>query len=311
MESMKNRMDYQKIFAEIAEELRGVEDAGQVASYIPELSRVDPGKLGIHLTTLQGQHYGLGDSEERFSIQSISKVLSLTLALKVAGESVWERVGVEPSGSAFNSLVQLEYERGIPRNPLINAGAIVVCDLLVSCLDDPEAALLDFVRGLGGVSSVDFSPAVAVSEMRTGFRNHALAHLMKDFGNIHNDIDAVLDLYFHLCSLEMSCQELAQSFLFLAADGVNPLTDEIVTTPRRTKRINSIMQMCGFYDEAGEFAFRTGLPGKSGVGGGIVAIHPGQYSVAVWSPRLNKNGNSYKGMQVLESLTTKTESSIF
>ncbi|KHE93336.1 MAG: glutaminase [Candidatus Scalindua rubra] len=308
---MIKNIDYQKIFREIADELKNVEDSGEVATYIPELSNVDPGKLGIHLASVQGDHYFFGDSNEKFSIQSISKVLSLTLALKIAGESVWDRVGVEPSGTAFNSLVQLEYERGIPRNPLINAGAIVICDILVSLLDDPKFELLDFVRRSTGISGIGYSPKVAVSEMRTGYRNYSLANLMKDFGNIHNDIDPVLDLYFHLCSIEMSCEELAQSFLFLASDGVNPMTNEIVTMPRRTKRINSIMQMCGFYDEAGEFAFRTGLPGKSGVGGGIVAIHPGEYSVAVWSPKLNKNGNSYKGMKVLESLTTKTQSSIF
>lgn len=303
--------DYQKIFREITDELKDVEDSGEVASYIPELRNVDPGKLGIHLTTLGGDHYSFGDSQEKFSTQSISKVLSLALALEVAGESVWNRVGVEPSGTAFNSLVQLEYERGIPRNPMINAGAIVVCDILVSHLGDPKVELLEFVRRISGISSIGYSTKVALSEVKSGYRNYSLTNLMKDFGNIHNDVDPVLDLYFHLCSIEMSCEELAQSFLFLAADGVNPVTNKIVTTPRRTKRINSIMQMCGFYDEAGEFAFRTGLPGKSGVGGGIVAIHPGEYSVAVWSPKLNKNGNSYKGMKVLESLTTHTQSSIF
>lgn len=304
-------IDYQKIFREIADEIQNVEDIGEVATYIPELSNVDPGKLGIHLATIQGDHYFFGDSNEKFSIQSISKVVSLTLALKIAGNSVWDRVGVEPSGTAFNSLVQLEYERGIPRNPLINAGAIVICDILVSLMEDPKFEVLDFIRRITGISNIDFSQKVAASEMRTGYRNYALANLMKDFGNIHNDIDPVLDLYFNLCSVEMSCKELAYSFLFLASNGVNPMTNEIIISPTRTKRINSIMQMCGFYDEAGEFAFRTGLPGKSGVGGGIVAILPGEYSVAVWSPRLNKNGNSYKGMKVLESLTTKTKSSIF
>ena len=308
---MMENIDYQKIFREIADEIQNVEDIGEVATYIPELSNVDPGKLGIHLATIQGDHYFFGDSNEKFSIQSISKVLSLTLALKIAGNSVWDRVGVEPSGTAFNSLVQLEYERGIPRNPLINAGAIVICDILVSLMEDPKFEVLDFIRRITGISNIDFSQKVAASEMRTGYRNYALANLMKDFGNIHNDIDPVLDLYFNLCSVEMSCKELAYSFLFLASNGVNPMTNEIIISPTRTKRINSIMQMCGFYDEAGEFAFRTGLPGKSGVGGGIVAILPGEYSVAVWSPRLNKNGNSYKGMKVLESLTTKTKSSIF
>ena len=308
---MIDKIDYQSIFQEIVQELKAVDDCGEVATYIPELGNVDPGKLGVHLTTVQGDHYCVGDSNERFSIQSISKLLSLTMALQIVGEDVWRRVGVEPSGTAFNSLVQLEYEKGIPRNPLINAGAIVVCDVLLGCLDNPKFELLAFIRKTSGIENIDVCSAVAESEMRTGYRNFALANLMKDFGNIHHDVNAVLDLYFYLCSIEMTCKELAQAFLFLAADGVNPITGETVISSQRTKRINSIMQMCGFYDEAGEFAFRTGLPGKSGVGGGIVALHPGKYSIAVWSPKLNNNGNSYKGMKVLEALTTKTQSSIF
>ncbi len=308
---MTNATDYQNIFREIVSEFKIADDCGEVATYIPELGKVDPEKLGIHLTTVQKFHYSFGDSNDKFSIQSIAKVLSLTLALKIMGKDIWKRVGVEPSGSAFNSLVQLEYEKGIPRNPFINAGAIVICDILVTCLNNPKLELLEFIRKTSGVESIDYSSKIADSEKLTGFRNYALTYFMKDFGNIYNEVEPVLDLYFHLCSIEMSCKELAQAFLFLASGGVNPITNETVISPRRTKRINSIMQMCGFYDEAGEFAFRTGLPGKSGVGGGIVAIHPGKYSIAVWSPKLNINGNSYKGMKVLEAVTTKTMSSIF
>ncbi|MBC8209744.1 MAG: glutaminase [Gammaproteobacteria bacterium] len=304
-------IDYQKIFHHIVAGFKDDDDCGKVATYIPELANVDPKKLGIHLTTVENNHFCFGDSNEKFSIQSISKVLSLTLALKVVGEEVWDRVGVEPSGSAFNSLVQLEYEKGIPRNPMINAGAIVICDFLLSCLDNPKYELLEFIRKISGIASIDYSVKVAESEVQTGFRNYSLANLMKGFGNIDNDIEAVMDLYFHLCSIEMSCKELAQAFLFLAADGINPIINETVISPGRTKRVNAIMQMCGFYDEAGEFAFRVGLPGKSGVGGGIVAVHPGKYCIAVWSPKLNKNGNSYRGMRVLEELTTKTQLSIF
>jgi len=308
---MNNLNDYEQIFAEIASEFSDADDCGEVASYIPELGKVDPRKLGIHLTTVGGDHHAFGDSNEKFSIQSISKVFSLTLALKLLGGDIWTRVGVEPSGSAFNSLVQLEYERGIPRNPFINSGAIVICDILVSCLANPKVQLLEFIRMSSGLQGIHYNETIAQSEKKTGFRNYASANFMKDFGNIHNDVDIVLDLYFHLCSIEMTCKELAQAFLFLASAGVNPLTHEVVISPTRTKRINSIMQMCGFYDEAGEFAFRAGLPGKSGVGGGIVAVHPGHYSIVVWSPKLNKNGNSYRGMKVLEALTTKTNLSIF
>lgn len=308
---MMTDIDYQKIFHEIATELGDIDNLGEVATYIPELGKVNPAKFGIHLTTVGMNHFSFGDSDEAFSIQSISKVLSLTLALKLIGKDVWQRVGVEPSGSPFNSLVQLEYEKGIPRNPFINAGAIVVCDILVSCLNNPKEEFIEFIRHISGIQSIDYNFAVAESEKQTGFRNYAVANFMKSFGNIHNDVEPVLDFYCHLCSIEMSCQELTQTFLFLASGGVNPVTNEMVISPERSKRINSVMQMCGFYDEAGEFAFKTGLPGKSGVGGGIVAIHPGEYCITVWSPRLNPNGNSYKGMKVLEAITTKTQSSIF
>jgi glutaminase len=306
-----SQIDYQKIFQEIATELDSYDDLGAVATYIPELSEVDPKKLGIHLTTIENDHFSYGDSEVKFSLQSISKVFSLTLAFQMMDEKLWSRVDIEPSGSAFNSLVQLEYEKGIPRNPFINAGAIVICDILVSYLENPKEKLLEFIRGITGNSAISYSSRVADSEMRTGYRNYSVANLMKDFGNIHNDVESVLDVYFSLCSVEMTCRELAESFLFLASGGVNPITEKAIITPRQAKRINSIMQMCGFYDEAGEFAFRVGLPGKSGVGGGIVAIHPGKFSIAVWSPKLNEKGNSYKGMKVLEAVTTKTQLSIF
>ena len=303
--------DYSSIFAETVSEFSRDDDRGKVASYIPALSKIDPNKLGIYLMTVEQGHYTYGDADEKFSIQSVAKVLSLSLALKIMGKDLWDRVGVEPSGSAFNSLVQLEHESGIPRNPLINSGAIVVCDMLMTCLKDPRAELIEFVRKSSGIADIDYSPSIAASEKEVGYRNYALINLMKDFGNIHNDVEAVLDLYFHLCSIEMTCKELAQTFLFFASNGLNPITNEVVLDPRRTKRINSVMQMCGFYDEAGEFAFEVGLPGKSGVSGCIVAVHPGEYSVAVWSPKLNAKGNSHKGLKILEALTTKTNSSIF
>jgi len=302
--------DYQEIFQTIASELENIDDPGEVATYIPELACVDPSKLGVHLVTIDNNHFAHGDSDEKFSIQSIAKVLSLTLALEIVGEKLWDRVGVEPSGSAFNSLVQLEYEKGIPRNPLLNAGAIVVCDILVTRLKDPKSDLFEFIRGITGNLNIGYSQRIAESEVQTGFRNYALANLMKSFGNIENDLESVLGLYFNLCSIQMTCKEVAETFLFLATNGINPVTNEKVVAPMRARRINSIMQMCGFYDEAEEFAFSTGLPGKSGVGGGIVAVHPGKFSIAVWSPKLNEKGNSYKGMKVLEALTTKTQSSI-
>ncbi|MDM8161576.1 glutaminase [Labilibaculum sp. K2S] len=304
-------MEYQKIFTEILKKMDGYKDSGSPASYIPELRDVDPSKFGVHLITNTNQNYSLGDSEEKFSIQSISKVLSLVMAYKLEDENLWKRVGVEPSGTPFNSLVQLEYDQGIPRNPFINAGALVVCDVLVEHLENPKKEFLHFVRTLSGNSSLEYCSRISESEKSTGYRNASLINLMKDLGNIRNDIDTVLDFYFNLCSIEMTCSELARTFLFLASYGKDPITNEKFLSSSKSKRINAVMQLCGFYDEAGEFSFKVGLPGKSGVGGGIVAILPNQYSIAVWSPRLNKKGNSSKGMKFLELFTSETESSIF
>lgn len=302
---------YQQILDEIHRELQFSESRGAVAPYIPELAGIDPEKFGIYLCTLDGTRSSVGDADERFSIQSIAKVFALTLAVSRVGESIFQRVGVEPSGSAFNSLVQLEYEKGIPRNPLINAGAMVVCDVLLDQSADPKKEILEFIRHSAGDRSVGFNERVAASEREFGFRNAALANMVKSFGNMKHDVNDVLDLYFHICSIEMSCRELATAFLLFANHGTIPGSDTAMLSVSQTKRLNAIMQTCGFYDEAGEFSFTVGLPGKSGVGGGIVAFHPGLYAVAVWSPRLNDKGNSVRGMKALESLTTKLGSSIF
>ena len=304
-------MDYKRIFEDIYSEFSKVKDEGSVANYIPELSKVDPNRFGVQLTTVGGDKFAFGDWDVRFSIQSIAKVFSYVLAYSRIKSELWERVGVEPSGTAFNSLVQLESDKGIPRNPFINAGAIVICDILVSQLDSPKEEVLSFIRELSGIDSINFNTSVAESERTSGYINMALVNFMKSFGNIHNDIDEVMDLYFHICSIEMSCMELSKSFLFLANNGVVPYSGKHILSPSRTKRANALMQSCGFYDESGQFTFKVGLPGKSGVGGGIVAIHPLRYCITVWSPRLNPKGNSYKGMLFLEEFTTRTELSIF
>lgn len=303
--------NFRQIIDAIAAEAVAAAPEGHVADYIPQLSQVPADKFGIHLIALDGFSYGVGDHLEAFSIQSIAKVFTMTLAFERIGEALWQRVGVEPSGSAFNSVVQLELENGIPRNPLLNAGALVVCDVLTSLFDDPKREVLELVRRLAGDASIDFNRQVAHSERTHGYRNVALINLMRDFGNIQNEPEQVLDTYFHICSIEMSCAALAQAFMYLANDGINPLNDEAVVNVSKSKRINAIMQLCGFYDEAGEFSFKVGLPGKSGVGGGIVAVQPDQYSVAVWSPRLNAKGNSARGLIALEALTTRTGTSIF
>jgi glutaminase len=304
-------MDYQGILKEIKNEVQGRKSFGSVADYIPELAGVSPDKFAIHLRSLEGGSYAIGDNEELFSIQSISKVFALTMAYPMLGEKLWKRVGVEPSGNPFNSLVQLEYEGGKPRNPLINAGALVICDVLISNLENPKQDFLKFVRMLADNESISFNEKVAESEKNSGYRNVALASLMKSFGNIENLVEEVLDFYFYMCSIEMSCKELAETFTVFANHGVHIKTGEKILTESQSKRLSAIMLTCGFYDQAGEFSFKVGLPGKSGVGGGIVAIFPEHYSIAVWSPKLNKAGNSVLGMLVLEKLTTKTGLSIF
>lgn len=303
-------MNFQSVLQEIYQNSKQQPKIGKVASYIPELANVNPDKFGISLTTIHGENFGIGDAEERFSIQSVSKALSLTLAFSMLGEKIWKRVGVEPSGTPFNSLVQLEYEKGIPRNPFINAGALVIADILVSHLKNPKEDFLQFIRDTSGMSDIYFDDSVALSEKNTGFRNTALANFLKSFGNLHNDVNTVLDFYFHQCSIAMSCHELTKAFFFFANEGISPSGKQILSKSQ-VKRINALMQTCGFYDESGEFTYRVGLPGKSGVGGGIVALLPKQFIVSTWSPRLNSNGNSELGMFALEQLTTRTGLSIF
>jgi glutaminase len=311
MEDTNTTTDYQQIINKLYAAIKSEENKGEVAQYIPELGRVAPHNFGVFLSTVEGGAFGAGDCYTKFSIQSISKVLSLGLAYRLLGDQIWERVDVEPSGTPFNSLVQLEADLGIPRNPFINAGAIVVCDMLISVLAHPKKEFLAYINSLCPQGDIRYSEAVAQSEQAAGFRNVALCNFIKSFGNIHNDPEEVLDFYFHMCSIEMSCQELTKAFMFLANSAFRNQKGDEVCSLSQAKRINAIMQTCGFYDESGEFAFRVGLPGKSGVGGGIVALYPGKYTIAVWSPRLNEKGNSYRGMKFLERFTTETQLSIF
>ena len=299
-----------KVLQEIYKESKLQPKVGEIATYIPELASIDPDKLGISLLTIGGDEINVGDSNERFSIQSISKPLTLALAFTLLGEKIWERVGVEPSGNPFNSLVQLEYEKGIPRNPFINAGALVIADILVSHLKNPKEDFITFLKESSGINTLNYDFAVAKSEAATGFRNIALANFLKSFGNIKNDVDEVLDFYFHQCSISMSCSELNKVFYFFANEGM-ALNGKEILNQSQVKRMNALMQTCGFYDESGEFTYRVGLPGKSGVGGGIVAMLPKKFIVSTWSPRLNSNGNSELGMYALEQLTTKIGMSIF
>jgi glutaminase len=303
----------ESVVGEIAEEMRQRDDRGEVATYIPELARADPQAFGIAVIDADGRTVLGGDAEVPFSIQSISKVFTLTIALGKAGDELWRRVGREPSGSAFNSIVQLEYEHGIPRNPFINAGAIAVTDLILAGRQPREALgeILRFIQFLANDTSIGVDEAVAASERRTGFRNFALANYMKAFGVIDNPVDHVLGVYFHHCAIAMSCRQLAMAARYLAYLGGNPSTGMSVIHPDRARRINAVMLTCGHYDGSGEFAFRVGLPGKSGVGGGILAVAPGKASIAVWSPGLDPTGNSHLGRIALEMLARRMGWSIF
>jgi len=306
-------IDLQAILEQVQRDMAPRIGDGRVADYIPALAQVDPRRFGLAIATCDGQEAAVGDVDEPFSIQSISKVFTLAMALDSYGRSLWDRVGREPSGSAFNSIVQLERERGIPRNPFINAGAIVVTDALTSgrSADDTIAAIEQFVRDRTGDMTITVDPEVAASEADTGHRNRSLAYFMKAFGNLRCPPEQVLKVYFQQCALAMSCRQLARAGLFLAADGFDPRSDHAVLARERARRINAVMMTCGHYDASGEFAFRVGLPGKSGVGGGILAIAPRRAAFAVWSPGLNAVGNSLVGTLALERFTTLSGWSVF
>ncbi|MEL4013674.1 glutaminase B [Dryocola clanedunensis] len=300
------------LLEEILAQVRPLIGQGQVADYIPALAEVQADKLGIAVCTVDGDLFTAGDAQERFSIQSISKVLSLVLAMGRYEEAeIWQRVGKEPSGQPFNSLVQLELEQGKPRNPFINAGALVVCDMLQTRLSAPRQRMLEVVRQLADQPDLAYDARIAKSEFEHSARNAAIAWLMKSFGNFDNDVITVLQNYFHYCALKMSCAELAKTFLFLANQGQTLQHDEPLITPQQTRQINALMVTSGMYDGAGEFAYRVGMPGKSGVGGGIIAIVPHEMSIAVWCPELDASGNSLAGTAALEILAKRIGRSIF
>ena len=303
----------QQILNDIAAEMALETDRGKVADYIPQLAHVDPNQFGIAVATPDGQVYVAGDASTLFSIQSISKVFTLTIGLGKLGDAIWTHVGREPSGDPFNSITVLEFESGRPRNPFINAGAIAVVDAIMMGHEPKETLgeILRFVHFIADDDSIRFDHKVAASEMDHRDRNAALAHFMKSFGHIKHDVDKVLGVYFHQCAIAMSCEQLARAGLFLVSNGVNQHTGIRVINTQQSRRINSLMMMCGHYDGAGEFAYRVGLPGKSGVGGGILTIAPGKGSIAVWSPGLDHVGNSKLGLKALELLVQKTGWSVF
>lgn len=306
-------MDYQAVLEEVAAFARPHVGQGQVADYIPALEQVSADRFGMAIADINGEVYGVGDWEVPFSVQSISKTFSLALVMATShesGDGIWKRVGREPSGTPFNSLVQLEWENGIPRNPFINAGALVVTDQLQTLTGDASTTMLHFLREESGNPDLAFDQAVAGSEAEHGDRNAALAHFMASFGNLENPVPSVIEHYFWQCSIEMSCRDLATAGGFLARHGLRADGSRLLEA-REAKRINAVMLTCGTYDAAGEFAYRVGLPAKSGVGGGILAVVPGRCTLCVWSPGLDRRGNSVAGAAALDHFTTLTGWSVF
>ena len=284
---------------------------GKVATYIPALARVPIERFGMAVATNDGYFASAGDAATPFAIQSVSKVFVLMLAMRLRGASLWNRVGREPSGNPFNSLVQLEYEKGIPRNPLINAGAHIATDCVTAGHADPKQTILDEMRRLAGNDAIDFDPEVAASGRATGHRNAAIANFLKANGNLESAVDDMLDVYFHQCSIAMTCEDLARAAGFLANRGVDPRTGVRIATERKARRINALMATCGLYDAVGSFAFHVGIPAKSGVGGGMMAVVPGDMAIAVWSPGLDRQGNSYVGVRALEIFVNAIGRSVF
>lgn len=305
--------DIARLVRDIAQEMADLPERGEVATYIPPLAKIDPRQFGLCVVLADGTVHAAGDSETAFSIQSVSKVFALTQALGKIGDTLWRRVGREPSGTPFNSIVQLEREQGIPRNPFINAGALVVADVNLAGHAPREAIgeLLRFVRYLADDDSITIDEAVARAEQATGFRNVALANYMRAFGNLLHPPELTLGVYFHQCAIAMNCRQLAMAGRYLMHGGFYRPGGARVVSAQRARRINALMLTCGHYDASGDFAFRVGLPGKSGVGGGILAIAPGRAAIAAWSPGLNAAGNSMLGTLALERVAEATGWSVF
>lgn len=299
----------QALLDQIAHRMGEAKDRGTAASYIPELASIDPAQFGMAIALSSGEEFVAGDAAVPFSIQSISKVFTLAIALGRLGDQLWDRVGREPSGLAFNSILQLEQEGGIPRNPFVNAGAIAVTDAILSghAPRDVLAEILRFIRMAAGDDDIHINAAVARSEQATAHRNMALAEFMAAMGNLRNPAALTIGTYVHQCAVEMTCLQLARAGRFL----INAPGCPRLVSPARVRRINALMMTCGHYDGSGEFAYSVGLPGKSGVGGGILVIAPGRASIAVWSPGLNAQGNSKLGTAAVEALAREAGWSVF
>lgn len=287
---------------------------GKLASYIPALLKADVNDLGIAIVNLDGDEYFAGNCDEKFTIQSISKIVSLMLALKDNGkENVFKKVNVEPTGEGFNSIVKLETtETGRPYNPMINAGAIVTTSLIKGRTEEEKLKkLIDFMKKATNNPNITINEEVYISEKLTGNRNRALAYFMKSSGILDGNVEEVLDLYFRQCSIEANAKDLARLGAVLANDGIIPWNGEKLIDKEICKIVKSIMVTCGMYDASGEFAVRIGIPAKSGVGGGIIASVPKTMGIGVYGPALDKKGNSIAGLKVLQDLSRELDLSIF
>jgi glutaminase len=308
--SPKGDVPLKSLLEQIQQEALHLYGRGHVADYIPALAQVPPHQFGMSIALVDGSTQSVGDAQTPFSLQSITKLFAFVLALKTVGEDVWKRVGREPSGAAFNSMVQLETEKGIPRNPFINAGALVITDILTTRFAHLDIALLGALRRLTGDPDLSWNKYIARSERETAHRNMAMAYFMKSYGNLLNDPELVLDNYCRQCATEMTCAQLAQATMFLANNGQDLDRDgkpgEQYLNADDARRVNALMLTCGAYDAAGDFAYRIGLPVKTGVGGGILAIVPGLGTIAVWAPELDAKGNSVLGAFALERLVQLT-----
>jgi len=281
---------------------RDVRD-GTVADYIPELTKADPEWFAICLATTDGRLYEVGDSRQGFTIQSISKPLTYGLALEDRGQTaVMRRIGVEPTGDAFNS-ISLAPDTGRPLNPMINAGAIAAASLVAGHSEDDKLARLLAVYGLYAGRALRVDERVYASERDTGHRNRAIGHMLRNFGILDGDPEPALDLYFRQCSIEVDCRDLAMMAATLANSGVNPVSGERALRAEHVESVLSVMTTCGMYDFAGEWVYSVGMPAKSGVGGGVLAVLPGQLGIGVFSPRLDARGNSVRGVAVCRELS--------
>lgn len=293
----------QEFLEDLYDRYRSVRE-GRLASYIPELTKANENWFGVSIVTTEGKIYEIGDTDQSFTIQSISKVFAYGQALEDRGRAeLLDKVGVEPTGDPFNSLIRLDEDSKRPFNPMINAGAIATTSLIRGTdPTDKLNRLLDMFERYVGHDVVIDMPTF-ISERSTGHRNRAMAHLMLNFDMIEHDIDSALDLYFQQCAVIVNCHDLAMMAATLANQGRQPITGKVALKEEYVRDLLSVMYTCGMYNRAGEWAYRVGIPAKSGVSGGIIAVVPGKAGIATFSPLIDKNGNSVRGLEVFEALS--------